>query len=288
MQHQNYFSRKEENSLYAQQWVQNMQDKYSTEIANSIRKSAIYHDGNILPVIQSPSGAKHPIFIEVEPLDTVSGIYKLSKLTSPYGKLCALNFASYKNPGGMFLKGSSAQEESLCKESTLYNVLSSDQLAPYYEYNKRHLNNSLYTNRAIYSPNILFRRKYEKGFKDIYCDVLTCAAPNLNPAYRYKSKEEINTILIQNTFVLANRIKFILDVMNANKVTNPILGAFGCGVFKQSAEEVANAFMNMLVTYDYGFEKVTFCILPGPNFDAFKKVVYDYFERYENVNIAMY
>jgi uncharacterized protein (TIGR02452 family) len=288
MQHQNYFSRKEKNSLYAQQWVQNMQDKYSTEIDNSIRKSAIYHDGNILPVIKLPSDAKHTVTVEVLPLDTVSGIYKLSKSTSPNGKLCALNFASYKNPGGMFLKGSSAQEESLCKESTLYNVLSSDQLVPYYEYNKKHLNNSLYTNRAIYSPNILFRRKYEKGFKDIYCDVLTCAAPNLNPAYRYKSKEEINTILLQNTFVLANRIKFILDVMNANKVTNPILGAFGCGVFKQSAEEVANAFMNMLVTYDYGFEKVTFCILPGPNFDAFKKVVYDYFERYEDVNIAMY
>ena len=38
--------------------------------------------------------------------------------------ICALNFASYKNPGGKFMDGSSAQEECLCHESILYEVLS--------------------------------------------------------------------------------------------------------------------------------------------------------------------
>ena len=43
---------------------------------------------------------------------------------NPGEKIAVLNFASYQNPGGKFLEGSSAQEESLCHASTLYECLS--------------------------------------------------------------------------------------------------------------------------------------------------------------------
>lgn len=51
-------------------------------------------------------------------------------------KLCVLNFASYKKPGGGFINGAIAQEESICHDSTLFNVISSEKFESYYEDNK--------------------------------------------------------------------------------------------------------------------------------------------------------
>lgn len=83
------------------------------------------------------------------------------------GKTCVLNFASFKNPGGGFLKGTIAQEEYLCQNSTLYNVLS--QFTSYYEKNRLNTNDALYWNRAIYSPGIVV---LPSEVKLTYCPVL--------------------------------------------------------------------------------------------------------------------
>lgn len=180
-------------------------------------------------------------------------------------RVAVLNFASYKNPGGKFIEGSSAQEESLCHASFLYNVLASCSV--YYEWNNKHKNRGLYENRAIYSPDILFQKDKDK--RD--CDVITCAAPNITPSRKYNwgvSDEE-------NTEVLKSRIKFVLDIAADQKVETLILGAFGCGVFGQDAEEVANIFMDYLTTTHKMFKKVIFAIPKGfhtENYDKFEKV----------------
>lgn len=180
-------------------------------------------------------------------------------------RVAVLNFASYKNPGGKFIEGSNAQEESLCHASFLYNVLASCSV--YYEWNNKHKNRGLYENRAIYSPDILFQKGKDK--RD--CDVITCAAPNITPSRKYNwgvSDEE-------NTEVLKSRIKFVLDIAADQKVETLILGAFGCGVFGQDAEEVANIFMDYLTTTHKMFKKVIFAIPKGfhtENYDKFEKV----------------
>jgi len=157
--------------------------------------------------------------------------YKRLRLRYPYAIICALNFASYKNPGGRFLDGSMAQEESICHETNLYNVLLIQE--DYYEWNKRHLNRALYMNRAIYSQNVIHFDKNRLS----YLDVLTCAAPNKGIAQRY------NNITNQENYeVLYGRIKFIHDIMVSRNIDIAILGAFGCGVFKQKASDVAKAF----------------------------------------------
>ena len=151
------------------------------------------------------------------------------------GRTVVLNFASYKNPGGGFMNGSSAQEESLCHASTLYEVLTSSSLSLYYGYNNSHKNNALYEDRALWSPSIIF----EKDGKTVRADVITCAAPNRKAYIGYaKGADEA-----RNLETLRSRIFFVADVIKAHMdVRTAILGAFGCGVFGQDPGMVAGFF----------------------------------------------
>lgn len=172
------------------------------------------------------------------------------------GKTAVLNFASYKLPGGMFIEGSIAQEEALCHESFLYNVLG--QQTNYYAWNNKNKNRAMYTNRALYSPNVIFTQK--DGSKDFVCDVITCAAPNFASAKKY-----MNVSAAENSSILDDRCQFVLDVAEDNKVDTLILGAWGSGVFGQDAEEVARLFMKHLNQRAYSFKKVIFAVPKGVN-----------------------
>ena len=204
--------------------------------------------------------------IIIDDIDSVSAIIKY-----PTGRRNAvLNFSSYKEPGGMFINGSKAQEECLCHESFLYNVLSQKQ--DFYDWNNQYKNKALYLNRALYTPFVQFIRE-GKSYSDytIYklCDVITCAAPNKSAAQRYQ-----NVSNEENTKALKSRIKFILDIAKENKVENLILGAYGCGVFGQDPKEVASIFKEYLGTTHKCFTGVIFAIPSGRdgNLEVFKDV----------------
>ena len=192
--------------------------------------------------------------------DSVTAIYEHAS-----NKTAVLNFSSYRHPGGMFINGSKAQEECLCHESFLYNVLSSFTLA-FYDWNEQHRNNSLYLNRALYTPDVLFVRDN----RVISCDVITCAAPNKTSAQKYASITDS-----ENSMTLRDRIHYVLDIAAYNDVETLILGAYGCGVFGQDPIEVASIFKEYLSTTHKCFKKVVFAIPDGKdgNLFAFKKVL---------------
>lgn len=169
---------------------------------------------------------------------------------------CVLNFASYKSPGGGFINGAMAQEEALCHASNLYNILK--EFPEYYEWNQQHLNDHLYTNRAIFTPGV----KMYNPELNYYCDVhvITCAAPNISFYTGNKAEEAMN-----------ERIKFILDIAEDNHCNKLVLGAFGCGVFKNDPYKVAQMFINNLKNHHY-FDEIIFAIPAGPNYEAFEKV----------------
>lgn len=197
--------------------------------------------------------------ISITEIDSVSAILQYGRDYNA-GNVAILNFADYKNPGGGFIRGSIAQEECLCHESFLYNVLK--KFPEYYEHNIKNMNKSLYTNRALYSKDVIFER--DKMF--CKCDVITCAAPNYKSAFdMYNISNE------ENTKFLRRRIKFVLDIAEHNKVDTLILGAYGAGVFGQSVEEVAHIFKEYLNENRYCFRKIIFAIIPGVNVEPFKK-----------------
>ena len=138
-----------------------------------------------------------------------------------YGKVAVLNFASYKHPGGGFIRGMMAQEEALCYISGLYNVLSKRK--DFYESHPNSLNKGLYTNHALYSDNVPFIINENK--RPYTCDVITCAAPNLSPALRYHTLDDRECY-----DAMDRRIEFIFKVAILNKVDTLIFGAYGCGM----------------------------------------------------------
>lgn len=256
-----YWIDKEEMAAMARIHTREMQNKYAAEIASAIMNTQIY-DMNF----QSEKQNEKVMKIFVEDLDTVSAarMYRL------YGTPTLLNFSSYKNPGGMFLNGSKAQEECLCHESFLYNVLSEQK--SFYAWNNSHKNRALYQNRGLYSPEVIF----ERGGVAFSCNVITCAAPNKSAAQKYQ-----NVTDEENTRVLKSRIKFVLDIAKENNVDILILGAYGCGVFGQNTAEVAEIFKNYLETTHSCFEQVVFAVPKSGdgNYENFASVFRDKYVR---------
>ena len=241
-----YWSGRIKRASIARDHTRYVEQLYFNDIMDSVNSSIIYTSESFKSVtLRNLSGMEY----SVVSIDTVSAIYD-AKYNYPNDKIACLNFASYKHPGGKFLEGSSAQEESLCHESNLFNVLERFT-SNYYSYHKNTLNRSLYTNEAIYSPRIRFER--DIGY--VKCDVITCAAPNKSAAQKYHKVSDM-----ENYNTLVSRCKFVLDIAEDNDVDVLILGAFGCGVFGQDPYEVATIFKGLLLNNPYNFKKVIFAI----------------------------
>lgn len=249
---------KKEKAIQAINHFYKMEKEYSDKIAWCNARTKYYSGfvpGSIVNKTKK-TNEKNLNYLEIWETDTVNAIKKAVS-EFPDSKIAALNFASFKYPGGGFLKGSSAQEESLCHKSILYNILWR-QREEFYGENKNLINRGLYWNRAIYSPNVLFEDFYN-------CDIITCAAPNKKEAKRNGITDE------ENTKALKERISFILDIAAKNKVDVLILGAFGCGAFGQDPNEVKKIFMKL--SNNYIFKKIIFAIPNGSNLDAFRSLV---------------
>lgn len=194
------------------------------------------------------------------------------------GHIGCLNFASAKNPGGGFLGGSQAQEESLTRASALYPTLMK-YFTEMYEYN-RSQDNYLYSDYMIYSPDVVFF----KDDKDILLknpykmDILTSPAVNIGAMMqnkRFAELEKAKEMMIQ-------RIDKILSVFVSQGVNKLILGAWGCGVFRNEPMDIASYFAHYLTSngkYSHAFEKIIFAVFDRSkdlgNVKAFESVFFE-------------
>ena len=222
---------------------------FAAEIRDSISKSKIY-DGRF-----EVDGSNQPEII-LSNLDSVSAIFEFDG-----DRMAVLNFADFKKPGGRFLTGGFAQEESLCHSSNLYSILK--EFPKFYFQNQKRLNNGMYQDRAIYSPDVIFFREDSRKS----CGVITCAAPNASRMVRYHSFSPE-----ENSAALQSRIEFIRGVAENQNVDTLILGAFGCGVFRQNPNEVAEIFRDTFANRCSSVQKIIYAIPPSKNFEAFQKI----------------
>ncbi len=198
----------------------------------------------------------------------------------PDNRVCVLNFASATNVGGGVLIGARAQEECLCRCSTLYFAIGDPETERnFHIYHRKLLQsgkmNKLYNDDCIFSPGItviktdteLPQRLPESDRFTV--DVITCAAPDLNPYY-----EKIRITVEELKELHKKRAKRILDIAVSENEDVMILGAFGCGAFRNPPEIVAEAYREVVNEYLYDFKTIEFAVYcppqsEGKNFQAF-------------------
>ena len=193
-------------------------------------------------------------------------------------KVLVLNFANATHSGGGVRRGARAQEEDLCRKSTLLFSLESDDASKYYACHKKY-KEIIASHGMIVSPNveIIKDTNYELLDETKIVSVLTCAAPiNTN---------HISQIILEDDYevLLYDRIKYMLFIAAYLGYKHLVLGAWGCGAFSNDAELIARLFKKALeepcignISVKNYFKTIEFAVLCKSkntyNYDCFQKV----------------
>ena len=202
----------------------------------------------------------------------------------PGKKAAVLNFASATRPGGGVANGAGAQEECLCRCSTLYASLNTKRMWEGYYNVNRTMYDTLHTDDCIYSPGVVICKTDEsipKRLKPedfVTVDVISCAAPNLRekPAniHNPESGKAVRITPRELYELHLKRAKHIIHIAASQGAEILVLGAFGCGAFRNDPFTVARAYKDAFGDYRRYFDVTEFAIFcrdyETENYDAFK------------------
>lgn len=261
-----------------------------------IREAVYISEEDVLDLVGNPRrtvpfSAGGRCSFSVENMDTLECAQQESasdfkQLRNDEVPVLVLNFANPFTPGGGVANGARAQEEELCRRSTLYASLTSDAARAFYMDNKVK-GGSVFTHGALLSPCVDVFRDTDGSLMEepFTVAVITMAAPRAS-SLRGTDDSEL-------AYILRKRIGRMLDVAVGYGYDRLILGAWGCGAFGNSPEMVAKAFLDvfgnmngMLPDRHFGergcdivFSKVCFAILDrsgsGSNLHAFERIFGD-------------
>jgi len=228
------------------------------EVRSAVKGTQLCTPEDLLALIGRPArqGAYSTVF-EVRNCTTLAAARKLV-VDRGLGRVLALNFASAKNPGGGFLSGSQAQEESLARASALYETLLT--ASEYYRRN-RNCGTPLYTDLMILSPDVPVFRDDTGALLDGPYALAFLSAPAVNAqAVRKNSPQDVGQIKT----TMSQRLRMILALAADQDYRHLILGAWGCGAFGNRPADVARDFARELIEpgeFSHSFETVVFAVL---------------------------
>ena len=232
--------------------------KYKEETERLINDTKVY--SNLSPLADSDKKSDIAILN--------GGTLEVSNLLSKYYKVAALNFADGKKPGGWPEEGCLTQEENICRCSNMYEALISDKCnKKYYQVNRNNDRDGLCTDTVIYLPNVtIFKddrvyRELESPFK---YDIITCPAPS---CHLYPNEA---------LFIYDRRIEQIVLSAIKNNVECLVLGAWGCGAFRQDKILIARSFIAILNMYSGYFKSIVFAMKKTPGWNQ-KESAYNVF-----------
>ncbi len=196
--------------------------------------------------------------------------------------ILVLNLANPVNPGGGVRRGAKAQEEDLCRRSSLLVSLESAKAEAYYDYN-RSLETFMGSHALMIHPQVEII-KDENGFlltETTIVAVMTCAAPMLTGGMEGMTQKQYETMVY-------DRITGMLKVAAYLGYERLILGAFGCGAFGNDAAIVSDLFCKALKEFNFDgmresdvFRSIDFAVLSRSaqqyNFREFSRNFSDFY-----------
>ena len=242
-------------------------------------------------ILLDEAAAGHPSALQGQPRITVIRERTLECAArlhrkDPASKIAVLNFASATHPGGGVVRGANAQEECLCRCTTLYPALKGEKAAPFYTLSH---GNALHTDACLYTPGVLAvktdtdlpERLPESEF--FAFDVVSCSAPNLRPQpANAMNPGDIDPAHIADNDLLELHVRRWRQIMRAaaGRADVLVLGAFGCGAFRNPPALVADAFRELLrrdPLLAAAFKEIVFAVYCPPQDDTNYRVFRDAF-----------
>lgn len=214
--------------------------------------------------------------------------YLFSKKSKP---ILVLNLANPVNPGGGVRRGSKAQEEDLCRKSSLLLSLESSAASVYYKYNKS-LNTYMGSDAVMVTPQVEIIKDENGSLLDesVIVSVMTCAVPMLRNGMEGLTDQEYRDMVY-------GRITGMLKVAAHLGYEVLILGAFGCGAFLNDAHVVSDLFYKALKEFDYDgmeakdfFRRIDFAVLSRSadqyNYKEFARNFCDFYREEDAEEVA--
>lgn len=248
---------------------------FTKDIQNQTR----FYDKEIYPIPAYPTRYNTQVAaVNDDCLNFARRVHKIEK------DVCVLNMASRRNPGGGVIGGAGAQEEYLFRCSDYYRSLY--QYAPYAsEYGLRKSSHSYPLNRnygGCFSPGVtVFRGTEEDGYRFLHhpwhMNFIAVSGMNHPELISVNNEERIAHHLIEG---VKNKIRTIFRIAIDNGQRTLILGALGCGAFRNPPKHIAELFKEVLseTEFKHIFRRVFFVIKEDHNsrsegnFEPFKEV----------------
>jgi uncharacterized protein (TIGR02452 family) len=260
-------------------WSAVVAGKQGTEFFAPDEFAGWAHGAPAAPATAGTGGVPDIAILEISSID---GIHLLSPPADADDaddapRIGVLNFASATKPGGGFLTGAQAQEESLARSSTLYASLMTPAAQRFYALHKRDKKGGYYTSAQVLSPGVLFMRDDAGGWtRPARADVLTCAAVNAGVARKtlfgtVGGASEEGRI----ARAMRERMARALAALERAQTRRAVLGAFGTGVFQNDVRTVARLWAELLgapgARFARSFERVVFAIIGRKTFEDFRE-----------------
>lgn len=229
-----------------------MRAAFAAETAETLEGARIYEEGEgrALPLPEPMA--------EATETRVVTSFAPEALYRDGEGKTMIVDPGAFTRPGGAYEDGAFGPEQILCSESNLYPVLCAHK-RDFYDKNRDYRRGSLFTDRALYVPEVLFSREGDTR----RADVLVIAEPIRAYALdNHRSERECDK-------ALADRIETIFRIAAANNVQTLIMGAFGCGRNGYPSAQVIELIRTWIGEYPGAVPRVVFAV-PRMHVDAFR------------------